>query len=115
MTGQEVSVLAGTGSTTSNVVADRVRLSSTRLTATISSIGLPNIFLTNLPPIFGAAGISQIQGIALFPPALGAYTEIGGTATNSSQIAIGNTVSVRGQLFKNNTSYPMVLTRLVKR
>jgi len=67
-----------------------------------------------LPPFLGNAGISVIQSIVLFPPNLGAYTEVGGTATAGSQIAVGNTVSVRGQLFKNNTTFPIVATKFVK-
>lgn len=114
LVGQEVQVQLGTGSTNSPLLASRVRLRSSRVTAQISSIGLPNINLGSLPPFLVNAGISVIQSVVLFPPALGAYTEVGGTATNGSQIAVGNTVSVRGQLFRNNTTFPMVATKFVK-
>ena len=57
----------------------------------------------------------MIQSVVLFQPNLNAYTEVGGTATNGTQIAVGNTVSVRGQLFKNNTTFPTVTTRIVQR
>ena len=112
--GQEVQVQVAASSTNTQLVASRVRLRSSRVTAQISSIGLPNILLGNLPPFFGNAGVPVIQSVVLFPPSVGAYTEVGGTATLGSQIAVGNTVSVRGQLFKNNTTFPMVATKFVK-
>jgi hypothetical protein len=116
LVGQEVQVKLGTGSTNSPLLASRVRLRSSRVTAQISSVGLPsNVLLNNLPPFFGTAGVGVIQGVVLFPPNLGAYTELDCTTTSNCVLSSPNLVSVRGQLFKNNTSFPMVTTRFVQR
>jgi hypothetical protein len=103
LVGQEVQVQQLAGSTTVLVNAGRVHLRSSRITAKVSLVADPEITLGSgtLPPFLGNAGIPQLRVITLGPPAANAFTEFSGSATNISQITVGNSVSVRAQLFKN--------------
>jgi hypothetical protein len=103
LVGQEVQVQQISGSTNVLVNAGRVRLRSSRITANVSLVAAPEITLgsSTLPPFLTNAGIPQLRVITLGAPAAGAFTEFAGNATNISQIAVGNSVSVRAQLFKN--------------
>ena len=67
--GQQVSVRRNSSST-STLVADRVRLRSSRITATVQSVGAPNIILGNLPSLFfGHGGVTLIQAqTSITPP-----------------------------------------------
>jgi hypothetical protein len=111
--GQQVSIRRNSGSTASLIKADRVRLRSTRVTATVQ-VGAPNIFLNknSLPSLFSAHG--SITGItaltSLTPPTI--YFEVG-KAINSSNIAIGELVSVRGPLFDVSGARTLVATKVV--
>lgn len=95
--GQQVSIRRNSASTSSLIKADRVRLRSSRLTATVHT-GLPNMLLNNLPSLFsGLGGVAEITAqTSVSPPTI--YFEVGKTI-NSSDIAIGEIVSVRGPLF----------------
>jgi hypothetical protein len=101
--GQEVQVQQISGSTNVLVNAGRVRLRSSRITANVSLVAAPEITLGSgtLPSFLGNAGIPQLRVITLGAPAAGAFTEFAGNAANISQITVGNSVSVRVQLFKN--------------
>ena len=55
--GQQVSVRRNTTLSPALIKADRVRLRSTRVTATVQ-LGLPNILLGNLPSLFSGHGAS---------------------------------------------------------
>ena len=99
--GQEVAVQQGAGSTVTIVNASRVLLRSSRITATVASTAFPNFTVNGLPPFLqnaSPAPITQIiaETAATFTPN---GTEFAGTATNISQIAVGKSVSLRGQLF----------------
>ena len=111
LVGQEVQVRRLSTSSGTTINADRVRLESSRFTATISSVNAPNFNVSSLPSLFGSASppITQIQ--AQTSP----FTEFAGNATSFSQLAIGNIVSLRGQLFANAGSPVLVATKVIKR
>lgn len=107
--GQQVSIQRNSSSSASLIKADRVRLRSTRVTANVQ-LGPPNILLGNgsLPSLFSGHGVTAITAqTSLTPPTI--YYEIGKTI-NSSDIAIGERVSVRGPLFKGRT---LITTKVV--
>jgi hypothetical protein len=109
--GQQVSVRRNSASTSSQINADRVRLRNTRVTATIQ-LGLPNLLLVNLPSLFfGHGGITLITAQTSVTPAT-IYYEVGQNI-NSSNIVIGETVSVRGPLFNVSGGRTQVTTKVV--
>ncbi len=107
--GQQVSIRRH--STVSGVIqADRVRLRSSRITASVQTIGSGIIALTNLPSIFfGHGAITQIQAQTF---ASTMYFEIGHTI-NISNIGLSNIVSVRGPLFNVSGSRTVATTKVV--
>lgn len=110
--GQQVSVRRGSSSG-ATISADRVRLRSSRITATVQSVGAPNITLGNLPSLFfGHGGVTQIQAqTSVTPPTI--YYEISGTI-NASTNFLGDLLSVRGPLFNSSgTTRPLVATKVV--
>lgn len=109
--GQQVSMRRNSSSTASQINADRVRLRMTRVTATVQR-GLPNLFLVNLPSLFsGHGGITSITAqTSVSPPTI--YYEVGQTI-NSSNIVIGESVSVRGPLFNVSGTRTQVTTKVV--
>ncbi len=113
--GQEVSVQQGAGSTASVIQASRVLLRSSRITATVMATPLPNITVNGLPPFMQNASpaITQIkvETASEFTPN---GTEFGGTATNDTQIGVGRSISVRGQLFANSGNPTLLATRVVQ-
>jgi hypothetical protein len=109
--GQQVSVRRNSTLGPSLIKADRVRLRSTRVTATVQ-VGVPNIFLNSLPSLFfGHGGITGITAqTSLTPPTI--FFEVGKTI-NSSNILIGELVSVRGPLFNVSGGRTLVATKVV--
>ncbi len=110
--GQQVSIRRNSGSTPILLKADRVRLRSSRITATVQSGG-SSISLIDLPSLFlGHAGITAITAqTSLFPPPI--YFEIGKTI-NSGDIGQSDLVSVRGPLFNaSGATRPLVATKVV--
>lgn len=109
--GQEVSIRRNSTSTASQIKADRVRLRMTRVTATIQ-VGLPNMFLVGLPSLFfGHGGITGITAqTSVSPPTI--YYEVGQNI-NSSNILVGELVSVRGPLFNVSGGRTLVATKVV--
>jgi hypothetical protein len=110
--GQQVSVRRNSSST-STLVADRVRLRSSRITATVQSVGAPNIILGNLPSLFfGHGGVTLIQAqTSITPPTI--YFEVGGSISSSTNL-LGELVSVRGPLFNTGgTNRPLLATKVV--
>ncbi len=110
--GQQVSIRRNSASSTSSLIkADRVRLRSTRLTATVHT-GLPNMLLNNLPSLFTKlGGVAEITAqTSVSPPTI--YFEVGKTI-NSSDIAVGEIVSVRGPLFIVSGGRTLVATKVV--
>jgi hypothetical protein len=114
--GQEVSVQQGAGSTASVIQASRVLLRSSRITGTVAITATsPNFTMNGLPPFLQNASpaITQIvfRTATTFTP-IG--TEYGGTAANVSQIFVGRSISVRGQLFANNGNPTLLASRVVQ-
>lgn len=111
--GQEVSIRRNSSSGTV-LMADRVRLRSSRITATAGSVGSSTINLTSLPSLFfGHGGVTTIQALtSVNPPTI--YFEAGGSINSSTNIT-GDTVSVRGPLFNLGTSMSrtLVATKVV--
>jgi hypothetical protein len=108
--GQQVSIRRNSSLSGSQIVADRVRLRSSRITATVQSVGAPNLYLSNLPSLFfGHGGITQIQ----------AQT---GTATIFSEndaakifteVPVAGVVSLRGPLFNVSGGRTLVAEKVV--
>ena len=114
--GQEVSVRRGSSSSNTTIIADRVRLRSSRITATVQSVGSSIITIgknSSLPSLFfGHGGVTLIQAqTSVAPPTI--YYEIGGTINASTNIT-GAPVSVRGPLFNTgSTNRTLVATKVV--
>jgi len=105
--GQQVSIRRSSGSNT--VMADRVRLRSSRITGTVQQLGAPNIYLS-VPSVISGHGVTQIQAQTSVPTI---YFEIGRTIA-ISDIGLGIPVSVRGPLFNSSgVTRPLVATRVV--
>jgi hypothetical protein len=109
--GQQVSIRRNSTLAMGLIKADRVRLRSTRVTATVK-VGTPNIFLISLPSLFfGHGGITGITAqTSLTPPTI--YFEVGKTIT-SLNIAPGELISVRGPLFNVSGGRTLVTTKVV--
>jgi hypothetical protein len=108
--GQQVSIRRNSASTANLIKADRVRLRSTRVTATVQ-VGLPNMLLNNLPSLFSGHGVAAITAqTSVSPPTI--YFEVGKTI-NSSDIVVGELVSVRGPLFNASSGRTLVATKVV--
>jgi hypothetical protein len=114
--GQEVSVRRGSSSSNTTIIADRVRLRSSRITATVQSVGSSIITIgknSSLPSLFfGHGGVTLIQAqTSVAPPTI--YYEIGGTINASTNIT-GDPVSVRGPLFNTGSANrTLVATKVV--
>jgi len=90
--------------------ADRVRLRSSRITATVQTIGSGIIALSSLPSIFfGHGGITLVQALT-FPPTI--FFEIGRSIV-ISDIGLSNVVSVRGPLFNVSGGRTLIATKVV--
>jgi len=110
MVGQNVQVRRLNGSSGTNITTDRVRLRMSRFTATVASVVPPNFSLSGLPSLFTGAtpAVNQIQ------VQTSAQTEFEGV-TGVSSLAAGNTVSLRGLLFKSSPDPVMVAKKIRKR
>ncbi|HEX3375497.1 MAG TPA: hypothetical protein VHS29_01470 [Candidatus Acidoferrales bacterium] len=112
--GQEISIRRNPSSG-STLLADRVRLRYSRVTATVQSVGLPNIFLTNLPSLFsGQVGVVVTQIIAqtsTIPPTI--YYSIS-IPVNASTNIVNLLVSVRGPMFNTGgTNRTLIASKIV--
>ena len=109
--GQQVSVRRHSTLSGGQILADRVRLRSSRITATVQSIGSGIISLSGLPSVFsGHNGVTTIQA-QTFSPTI--FFEIGHTI-NISNIPLNTVVSVRGPLFNaSGNTRPMITAKVV--
>jgi hypothetical protein len=108
--GQQVSIRVHSVGSGGLITADRVRLRSSRITATVQTIGSGIITLSNLPSIFfGHGGITLIQA-QTFPPTI--FFEIGRSIAISN-IGLSNVVSVRGPLFNVSGGRTLIATKVV--
>jgi len=114
--GQQVQVKRNPASSGNSITADRVRLRSSRFTASIQSLAAPIInlggFSPGFPSIFSAHGTTQIQGLTS-APTIYSGTDISGLPiTSFIQFAVGNSVSVRGPLFNLSGSRTLFVTKI---
>ena len=79
-----------------SIIADRVRLRSSRITATVQTIPAPNIILSNVPSILSGHLVTQIQAQTSTPTI---YFDVRGII-DLTNIAPGEVISVRGPMFK---------------
>jgi Domain of unknown function (DUF5666)/Domain of unknown function (DUF4382) len=109
--GQEVKVralivsssIAGTTATT-----DRVKLHMSQFPGTVASLNAPNFAVNNLPALFTSNGISQVQVV------VSSGTEFEGIS-GSSSLTAGNSVVLRGLLFKTAGDPILVAKKVRKR
>ncbi|MBI3404185.1 MAG: hypothetical protein HY046_01855 [Acidobacteria bacterium] len=111
MPGQSVQVRRLAASSGTTVVTDRVRLRETRLTAKVKALTIPSatgFSIDNLPSVF--SGISQIEVFT------SSQTNVEGAASLTN-LVVGDTVSIRGLLFKttSRTSPGLVASKVRKR
>jgi Domain of unknown function (DUF4382) len=108
--GQQVSIRRNAASTASSIKADRVRLRSSRVTATVGSVGSPNIVLSNLPSsFFGHRGITSI-----LVQTTSALLVENNKLITLSNIPVSGVVSVRGPLFDSGgITQNMVASKVV--
>jgi hypothetical protein len=107
--GQQVQVRRNSSSAGASITADRVRLRSSRIAATVQSIPAPSILLSNLPSIFSGHGTTQIQAQTFMPTIFAEH----GTLINISLIPVSGVVSVRGPLFNVSSARTLVATKVV--
>ena len=109
--GQQVSIRRNSSSTASLLIADRVRLRSTRLTATPSTNASSLMDLSSLPSIFSGHGVNVIL----------ANTPQGTICSDNNVVRICSTlplnvpVSARGPLFNASGTRTMIATRVVEK
>ena len=107
--GQQVSIKRNSASSGNSLIADRVQLRSSRINASVQSIGAPNIFLFNVPSIFSGHAITQIQAQTSTPTI---FSETG-RAIVFSEIPVSGVVSVRGPLFNVSGTRTLIATKVV--
>jgi hypothetical protein len=107
--GQQVSIRRNSSSFGNLITADRVRLRSSRITATVHTIGSPYIYVFNIPSIFSGNGVTQIQ-VQTSAPTI--FTE-NGSSVPFSHVFISGVVSVRGPLFNVSGTRNLVATKVV--
>jgi len=107
--GQQIQVRRNPSSTGSTINADRVRLRSSRITASVQSVASPNIFLSSLPSLFSGHGISQIQAQTFLPTIFSENESI----ITLSLIPQAGVVSARGPLFNVGGTRTLVATKIV--
>jgi hypothetical protein len=90
------------------VTADRVRLRFSQLTANVSALASPNFTVGQLPALFTIAGITSIH------VQTSSKTDFDGTS-GVTALVNGDTVSLRGLLFKNGASAPELIAKKVRK
>jgi hypothetical protein len=107
--GQQVSIRRSSTSSGVSLSADRVRLRSTRTTATVHSVGSPYIFLYNPISLFSGNGITQIQ-VQTSGPTI--FSEKG-NAVPFSDVFVSGVEAVRGPMFNVSGTRNLVATKVV--
>ncbi len=112
--GQQVSILRNSSSTSSVLVADRVRLRSTRVTAAMNSNASSVIDLIDVPSIFSGHGVTDIQvhdlaGNRRF------CSDSNGVKPCSNIGPPSVLVSARGPLFNVSGQRTIIATRVVEK
>jgi len=112
--GQQVSIRRNSSSG-GTIMADRVRLQSSRISATVQTVGSSIITIgknSSLPSLFIGHGVALIQAqTSVTPPTI--YYEIGGSINASTDLT-NDPVSVRGPLFNTGgTNRTLLATKVV--
>jgi hypothetical protein len=107
--GQQVSIRRNSSSSGSSIIADRIRLRSTRVAATVSSVGSFNFFLTNLPSIYSGHSISTVQ---VQVPTSAILSDEKDNVISFSGIVNNFVVSARGPLFNVAGQRTLVATKV---
>jgi hypothetical protein len=107
--GQQVSIRRNNTSSGSSINADRVLLRSSRIAATVQTVGSPYIFLYNLPSIFSGNGITEIQ-VQTSTPTIFSENRV---SVPFTQVFVSGTDSVRGPLFNVSGARTLVATKVV--
>jgi hypothetical protein len=106
---RKVNLTGGPAPAVITVTTDRVRLRDSRLTATVSGAPAGNNFnIAALPSLFTVNGFTAIQVQTSTDTSFE-------NVTGANGLADGNTVSVRGLLFKNAPSLVLVSDKVRKR
>ena len=111
LVGQEVKVRAlivSSSSAGTTATTDRVKLHMSQFPGTVASLNAPNFVVNNLPALFTGNGINQVQVV------VSSGTEFEGIAGGSSLTA-GNSVVLRGLLFKTAGDPILVAKKVRKR
>jgi hypothetical protein len=106
MTGQNVQVRRRSGSSGTTVATDRVRLRGSRFTARVKTKSGSSFRVDNLPTLFTAANIGEIE------VRTSSETDFDNVA-GVLGLNLGDTVSLRGLLFKQ--SLPVLVAKKVRR
>ena len=107
--GQQVSIRRNSSSSGSTIIADRIRLRSTRVVATVSSIGSPSFFLTSLPSIYTGHTISTIQ---VEVPTSAILSDENNNSIPFTGITNNFVVAARGPLFNVSGTRTLVATKV---
>jgi len=108
--GQQVQVRAINNVPGNSITVDRVRLRSSRITATVQPPASNSIPLTNVPSIFSGHSVTQIQAQTF--PGITIFSE-NNNLINISLIPNSGVVSVRGPLFNVSGARTLVATKVV--
>jgi hypothetical protein len=117
MVGQEVQVRRNpaSSSATATIVADRVRLRSSRMSGTYQSGPATLFILGTLPSLFNVHAIQTIQVQTSSGSVSAICTGIGiGIGANCSSLVINHNESVRGPLFANSGNPTLIATRVLQ-
>jgi len=90
------------------IATDAVQLRMSRFAATVASLAPPNFTVNNLSSLFTSAGVSEIQ------VQTSSQTEFE-NVSGLSALAVGNTVSLRGLLFKSSPDPVLIASKVRKR
>jgi len=107
--GQQVSIRRNSSSSGSTIIADRIRLRSTRVVATVSSIGSLSFFLTSPPSIYTGHTISTIQ---VEVPTSAILSDENNNSIPFSGITNNFVVAARGPLFNVSGTRTLVATKV---
>jgi Domain of unknown function (DUF5666)/Domain of unknown function (DUF4382) len=105
--GQTVEVSRGSDSSGTAIVADRVRLQTSQFTAHVESVSDSSFLVNNLPDLFTAAGITEIQ---VRTSSGTEFDDVSGV----SALSAGDKLALRGLLF-NVTGTPVLVAKKVRK
>jgi len=108
--GQNLQVRRTSGSAGTTVNTDRVRLRMSRFTAKVKTPGPATFTVDNLPTLFTA----QSPAVTEIEVRTSAQTDFDNVA-NAASLAIGDTVSLRGLLFRRLTGIPSLVAKKVRK